>query len=64
MQNVSFNAAVGGFEYTSYQVADSAVDIGVLLELQYDGRDADETVILDALTVKRVTRSVPGATVL
>ena len=41
-QNDSFTAAVGGFEYTFYQVADSAADIGALLELQYDGRDEDE----------------------
>jgi len=45
-QNDSFNAAVGGFEYTFYQVSDSASDIGVLLELQYDGRDDDEPVTL------------------
>ena len=37
-----FNAAVGGFEYTFYQVADSASDIGVILELQYDGRADSE----------------------
>jgi hypothetical protein len=34
----TFAAAVGGFEYTLYQVRDSAVDIGLLLEYQYDGR--------------------------
>jgi hypothetical protein len=45
-QNDSFNAAVGGFEYTFYQVADSASDVGVLLELQYDGRDDGEPVTL------------------
>jgi len=45
-QNDSFNAAVGGFEYTFYQVADSAADVGVLLELQYDGRDDAEPVTL------------------
>jgi len=45
-QNDSFTAAVGGFEYTFYQVADSAADVGVLLELQYDGRDDDEPVTL------------------
>jgi hypothetical protein len=38
----SFNAAAGGFEYTFYQVAGSASDIGVILELQYDGRADSE----------------------
>ncbi len=38
-QGKTFFAAVGGFEYTFYQVAESASDIGVLLEYQYDGRD-------------------------
>ena len=35
----SFAAAVGGFEYTFYQVRESAADIGLLLEYQYDGRN-------------------------
>ena len=35
----TFAAAVGGFEYTFYQVAQSGADIGVLLEYQYDGRN-------------------------
>jgi hypothetical protein len=34
----SFAAAVGGFEYTFYQVAGSAADVGLLLEYQHDGR--------------------------
>jgi hypothetical protein len=41
-QNDLFTAAVGGFEYTFYQVAESSTDVGVLLELQYDGRAAGE----------------------
>jgi hypothetical protein len=45
-QNDSFTAAVGGFEYTFYQVADSTADVGALLELQYDGRDEDEPLTL------------------
>ena len=45
-QNDSFTAAVGGFEYTFYQVADSSADVGALLELQYDGRDDEEPVTL------------------
>ena len=38
----TFAAAVGGFEYTLYQVSDSAADLGLLLEYQYDGRGDDE----------------------
>lgn len=34
----TFAAAVGGFEYTFYQVAESAADMGLLIEYQYDGR--------------------------
>lgn len=34
----TFVAAVGGFEYTLYQLGDSAADVGLLLEYQYDGR--------------------------
>ena len=45
-QNDSFSAAVGGFEYSFYQVADTAADLGVLVELQYDGRDDGEPVTL------------------
>jgi hypothetical protein len=35
----TFAAAVGGFEYTFYQVGQSSADIGLLLEYQYDGRN-------------------------
>jgi hypothetical protein len=34
-----FGAAVGGFEYTFYQVLSSNADVGVLAELLYDSRD-------------------------
>ena len=37
----TFLAAVGGFEYSFYGVRESAADIGVLLEYNYDGRAAD-----------------------
>ena len=40
----TFVAAVGGFEYTFYQVSESDADIGVLLEYQYDGRGVDEPI--------------------
>ena len=40
----TFAAAVGGFEYTLYQVSDSSADVGLLLEYQYDGRNELEPV--------------------
>jgi hypothetical protein len=42
----SFAAAVGGFEYTFYQVTDAGADVGVLLEYLYDGRNELEPVTL------------------
>jgi hypothetical protein len=42
----SFAAAVGGFEYTFYQVSESTVDVGLLLEYQYDGRTEFEPVTI------------------
>ena len=41
-RNDRFAAAVGGFEYTFFQVVESNADIGVLLELQYDDRAEGE----------------------
>tara|TARA_R110002126_G_scaffold3263_2_gene18606 strand:- start:34157 stop:35425 length:1269 start_codon:yes stop_codon:yes gene_type:complete len=38
-----FAAAVGGFEYSFYQLFDSAYDLGLLLEYQYDGRDTNKS---------------------
>jgi hypothetical protein len=38
-QGDTFGAAVGGFEYTFYQVGSSAADVGLLVEYLYDGRD-------------------------
>ena len=38
-RNDSFLAAVGGFEYSFYGVRNSAADVGILMELLYDGRD-------------------------
>jgi len=43
----TFAAAVGGFEYTFYQVRQSAADIGLLLEYQYDGRNEVEPVTVN-----------------
>ncbi len=36
--NSSYNAAVGGFEYTFYGLKDGLVDLGVLVELHKDSR--------------------------
>jgi hypothetical protein len=36
-----FMAAIGGFEYTLYQIRDSDADLGLLVEYSYDGRDGD-----------------------
>ena len=37
-----FAAAVGGFEYTLFQVFESTTDLGLLAEVLYDGRDQGE----------------------
>ena len=42
----SFAAAVGGFEYTFYQVSESTTDVGLLVEYQYDGRNEFEPVTI------------------
>ena len=42
----TFAAAVGGFEYTLYQVKESSADVGLLLEYQYDGRNDLEPVTI------------------
>ncbi len=36
----AFEASIAGFEYTFYQVFDSAADVGVLVEYLWDGRDS------------------------
>ena len=38
----TFAAAVGGFEYTVFQVRETDADLGLLLEYQYDGRSEEE----------------------
>lgn len=38
-QGDTFAATVAGFEYTLYQLFDSAADLGLLFEYLYDGRD-------------------------
>ena len=42
----SFTAAVGGFEFTMYQVAETSADVGLILEYQYDGRNEFEPVTI------------------
>jgi hypothetical protein len=39
-QGDTFGASVAGFEYTFYQVRDSAADVGLLVEYLHDGRDS------------------------
>jgi hypothetical protein len=43
-----FAAAVGGFEYTFFQVFESAADLGFLAEYLYDGRDEDAAPIISS----------------
>lgn len=38
-QGETFGAAVAGFEHTFYQIAGSVADLGLLLEISWDGRD-------------------------
>lgn len=40
-QGEVFGAAVGGFEYTIFQIFESSADLGLLAEGLYDGRDSD-----------------------
>ena len=47
-QNDRFAALVAGFEYTFYGVKQSAIDLGLIFELIYDGRaDHEPPVVLD-----------------
>lgn len=39
-QGNTFGAFVGGVEYTIYDIDESGIDLGLLAEYQYDGRDA------------------------
>ena len=43
-QGDTFGALVASLEYTFYQVKNSAVDVGLLLEYLYDGRDEDPSI--------------------
>ncbi len=46
-QGPTFGAVTGGFEYTFYQVSGSMVDIGLILEYNYDSRDNNTFIIFD-----------------
>ncbi len=46
-QGPTFGAVTGGFEYTFYQVSGSMVDIGLILEYNYDGRDNNTFIVFD-----------------
>ncbi len=52
----TFAAAVGGVEYTFYQVGESDADIGLLVEYQYDGRSETEPFTLADNDVFLATR--------
>jgi len=63
-QGPTFAAVTGGFEYTFYQANGSIVDIGVLLEYDYDGRNNNTFVVFknDFFTAMRLSLSDPGST--
>ena len=63
-QGPTFGAVTGGFEYTFYQVSGSIVDIGVILEYSYDGRDNNTFILFDNdfFTGMRLTLSDVGST--
>ena len=48
-----YTAAVGGFEYSFYDVAESGIDVGVIVEYQFDERkiDIQGTELLDVLVL-------------
>ena len=52
----SFAAAVGGFEYTLYQIANSNADLGLLVEYQWDERGDSEPVTIADNDVFLATR--------
>lgn len=63
-QGPTFGAVTGGFEYTFFQANGSIVDVGVLLEYNYDGRDNNTFIIFehDFFTGVRLTLSDVGST--
>jgi hypothetical protein len=63
-QGPTFGAVTGGFEYTFYQVRGSIVDIGLILEYNYDGRDNNTFIVFenDFFTGMRLSLSDVGST--
>jgi hypothetical protein len=63
-QGPTFGAVTGGFEYTFYQASGSIVDVGVILEYNYDGRDNNTFIIAenDFFTGVRLSLSEAGST--
>jgi hypothetical protein len=63
-QGPTFGAVTGGFEYTFYQVGGSIVDIGLILEYNYDGRDNNTFIVFDNdfFTGVRLSLSDVGST--
>ena len=63
-QGPTFAAVVGGLEYTFYQVNGSIVDIGLILEYIYDGRDNNTFVVFenDFFAGMRLSLSDVGST--
>ncbi len=47
MKDDEFAAFVAGYEYSFYQINDSAMDLSVLTELLYDGRSENTPVLFD-----------------
>jgi len=63
-QGPTFGAVTGGFEYTFYQVSGSIVDVGLILEYSYDGRDNNTFILFDNdfFTGVRLSLSDVGST--
>jgi len=63
-QGPTFGAITGGFEYTFFQANGSVVDVGVILEYNYDGRDNNTFILFnnDFFTGMRLTLNDVGST--
>ncbi len=63
-QGPTFGAVTGGFDYTFFQAGVSIVDIGVILEYNYDGRENNTFIVFnnDFFTGMRLTLSDVGST--
>ena len=63
-QGPTFGAVTGGFEYTFYQASGSIVDIGLILEYNYDSRNNNTFIIFenDFFTGVRLSLSDVGST--